>query len=149
MCRERKRTRDLLLEYDVVPFHHRAGGLSIVYPWENTDISVFEQQFFKMARENGYNGTKEEFWKVFSSTGIIPGELKAFPVPGDVTYLYFDVTTGIVYCFRNITTQEELDKLVEMGATVVGKSEDEQTNYLYIPIQTLLIENTTLYGGDA
>ena len=149
MCKERKRTRDLLLEYDVVPFHHRAGGLSIVYPWENTDVSVFEQQFFKMARDNGYEGTKEEFWKMFSNSGIVPGELNTFPVPGDIKSLYFDVSTGIVYCFKNITTQEELDELVEMGGTVVGKSEDELTTYLYIPIKTLLIENTVLYGGEA
>ena len=34
-CRERHRTRDLLLEYDlnIMPPHPRAGGISIVYPW--------------------------------------------------------------------------------------------------------------------
>jgi len=34
MCKERRRTRDRLLEYDMLARPHTAG-LAMVYPWEN------------------------------------------------------------------------------------------------------------------
>jgi len=37
MCKERWRTRDRLLEYDIsiMPARPRTAGLAMVYPWEN------------------------------------------------------------------------------------------------------------------
>lgn len=150
MSQERRKTRDLLLEYHLGPYYPRAGGLSIVYPWENVDITIFEHQFFEMARQNGFEGTKEDFWEAFSSqSDIVAEQVSEFPVPGNPKTLYYDNTTGIVYSFKNITDEEVLQKELENGGIEVGQSEDGETHYVYAPIQATPTEGLTFYGGGA
>ena len=148
MSQERRKTRDLLLEYSIMPFHPRVGGLSIVYPWENMDVSTFEKQFYKMAKNHGYNGTEEDFWEMFSSSNVLAQTAGQFPVPGKEENLYYDYTTGIVYSFKNITDSEIVEELVNNGAKNVGQSEDGKTFYVYAPIQSLPMEDIIVYGVE-
>lgn len=63
MCKERWRTRDLLLEYDshIMPPRPRTAGLGMIYPWENISISSLIKQLFMIAAENGFLGTEADF----------------------------------------------------------------------------------------
>ena len=87
---QRRKTRDLLLEYDkaIMPPRPRAAGLSniyswgstiledlngleppipiqqnidLIYPWENTSLSIFSHQLYSVAIINGFVGTEQEF----------------------------------------------------------------------------------------
>jgi hypothetical protein len=67
--KERKRTRDRLLEYDsnLVPPHPHSAGLPMIYPWEsNNDYSHnLAHQLYLIAAGNGYIGDEETFVKLF------------------------------------------------------------------------------------
>ena len=126
--RERWRTRDLLLEYDtsIMPPHPRAAGLSMIYPWENSSLAYFCEQLYQLATASGYVGSKEEFTLHFGAflngTHQIIYDIYAnFPVPGDSDKLYFDLEEKILYYW------------------------DAE----YIPVNAMLIVNTTLEGGGA
>ena len=101
MCKERWRTRDLLLEYDtaIMPARPRTAGLAMVYPWEDLSLSMLKAQIIEIARQNGYNGNDEEFWNHFSNFtgGVNTGTLNTFPSPGKETDLYLDTETNILY----------------------------------------------------
>ena len=147
--KERKRTRDRLLEYDfnIVPPHPHSAGLSIVYPWENMQLYQLEYQIYTLAQNNGYNGTMEDLWNVFSKYGyIISGTISTFPLPGDTKNIYFDTETGIIYYFK-ISETINNEALESTGA--VATAANDGTFYVYIPVRALLIEDTILNCGDA
>jgi len=151
---ERYRTRDLLLEYDrtIVPPKPRAAGLSniyswgsapldnlngdappiptqtdigIIYPWENTSLSIFSHQLYSVAIINGFIGTEREFLDRFvnyvSDKQIIFETYEHFPRYGSLNKLYFDLDEKILYYW------------------------DEE----YVPVNAMLIANTTIKGGEA
>ena len=151
---ERHRTRDLLLEYDksIMPPRPRAAGLSeiyswgsmvisdvdnldvpiphqkdisIIYPWENTSLSIFSNQLYKVALINGFVGTEKEFLDRFvnyvSDKQIIFENYDNFPVYGSTSKLYFDQVEKILYYWDNE----------------------------YIPVNAMLITGTIIEGGEA
>ena len=154
MCKERWRTRDLLLEYNksIMPPRPRTAGLgniyswgavvpsdegtltvptpiqkeiSLIYPWENTSLSIFSNQLYKVALINGFVGTEKEFLDRFvnyvSDKQIIFEDYDKFPVYGSTTKLYFDQVEKILYYWDNE----------------------------YIPVNAMLITNTIINGGEA
>lgn len=152
---ERQRTRDLLLEYDtnIMPPRPRAGGicvlypwgsavfenvidtsiphqihtttLSMVYPWENTSLNVLNHQLYLLAVANGFEGTEEDFKQLFTSyvgpRSIMFTTYSEFPETGIASKLYFDLEEKILYYWEN----------------------------QYIPVNAMLIANTSLNGGEA
>lgn len=148
---ERWRTRDRLLEYDfsIVPAQPHSAGLSMVYPWENTTLTLLSYQLYEIAKTNGFFGTFETFLSRFGSNDglIVKGTIDTFPVPGDSTNLYMDSETGIVYYFKSTDETVLPDIAAAIGAVIVGS--EGTTTYLYIPIRALLIDDTILNCGDA
>lgn len=124
---ERYRTRDLLLEYDkaIMPPMPRAAGISMVYPWENLLISNLIKQLFMIAITSGFEGTEEDFKTNFGTylqnRPIVYDIFDNFPEEGNINNLYFDLNEKILYYWDNE----------------------------YIPVNTLLIENTTLNAGSS
>lgn len=127
MCNNRIRTRDLLLEYDnhIMPPRPRAAGLGLVYPWENYNTSILEQQLFSIAMATGYTGTaiefKTHFGEYLQKNEIIFSTLVDFPENGVYNKLYFDVDEKILYHW-------------DRG---------------YKPINTMIIADTIINGGEA
>ena len=153
----RRRTRDRLLEYDrfIMPPRPRAAGLgliytwlgsntpstdviynvpipdtaefSVVYPWETLGLSILGDQIYILASRSGYTGTREEFHHYFGSylennrQEIVFDIFNNFPQVGVRNMLYFDLDEKILYYWDNE----------------------------YIPVNTMLIANTILNGGDA
>ena len=127
MCRERRRTRDRLLEYDssiIIPTPHTAG-LKMIYPWENNTLITLRHQLYLISLIGGFIGTEEEFIQHFNSyvsnKQIFFGSFSTFPQIGSSNLLYFDTNEKILYYWNNE----------------------------YIPANTLLIANTILKGGGA
>ena len=151
---ERYRTRDLLLEYDkiIMPPKPRAAGLSsiynwgskapnsdgtsdfpipsqtdmpMIYPWEDVSLSIFSNQLYKVAILNGFIGTEKEFLDRFvnyvSDKQIIFETYANFPRYGSTSKLYFDTEEKILYYWDND----------------------------YLPVNAMLIAETTLEGGGA
>lgn len=124
---ERHRTRDLLLEYDIniMPPHPHTAGLSIIYPWENTSISNLLKQLFIIASRSGFSGTEDNFKAHFgaylSNKEIIFDNFINFPIVGEEDKLYFDLDEKILYYW----------------------------DMEYIPVNAMLIANTTINGGEA
>lgn len=154
MSNARQLTRDLLLEYDkvIMPPRPRAAGLgniyswgstilsdvdtldipiphqkdvSIIYPWENTSLSIFSNQLYKVALINGFVGTEKEFLDRFvnyvSDKQIVFDNFDNFPQYGSAQKLYFDQIEKILYYWNNE----------------------------YIPVNAMLIADTTINGGEA
>lgn len=153
--RERHRTRDLLLEYDIniVPPHPRAGGiaivypwgssafdnvvdtsipshphtttLSMVYPWENTSLNILMQQLYLLALQNGFEGTMDEFKTLFTS---------------------YVGTRSIMFATYAAFPEEGI-------ASKLYFDLEEKILYYwdnnYIPVNAMLIANTILNGGEA
>ena len=127
--KERKRTRDRLLEYDynLVPPHPHSAGLPMIYPWEsNNDYSHdLAHQLYLIAAGNGYIGDEETFVKLFgiftNNKQVLFASFSTFPQTGDQNMLYFDIDEKILYSWDNE----------------------------YIPVNAMLIANTTLEGGGA
>lgn len=150
----RHRTRDLLLEYEptIMPLHPRAGGLAVLYPWGNNNdsgsvmppfpnpsaissiypwemqnLAIMGDWLFSFAANSGYKGTREEFYKYFGTyletnrQEILFETFDNFPSVGTEDVLYFDLNEKILYYWDNE----------------------------YIPVNTMLIANTILQGGDA
>ena len=146
---ERYRTRDRLLEYDfsIVPPHPHSAGLAFVYPleehptayitnipptimpfiypWENTALSVLLNQLYTLALQGGFVGTPHDFLEHFASFSgerqIVFDNYENFPAVGYTNKLYFDLNENILYYFDND----------------------------YIPVNAMLIANTTIDGGEA
>jgi len=127
MCKERWRTRDLLLEYDpyVMPPRPRAAGLGMIYPWEHIDMSNMIKQLYVFSKNSGYNGTEQDFITKFGSylqsKQILFDVFDNFPETGAADLLYFDTEEKIMYYWDNE----------------------------YLPINTLLIEGTILNAGTS
>lgn len=150
--RERHRTRDLLLEYDlnIMPPHPRAGGiimlypwgsfdsvdmtvpsrphtttLSMVYPWENTSLNILMQQLYALALQNGFIGTLDDFKALFTS----------YVGP------------------RSIMFAKYTDFPEEGIASKLYFDLEEKILYYwdndYIPVNAMIIANTILNGGEA
>lgn len=151
-CRERHRTRDRLISYDpqfVVPMPHSAGlalpfphenfetammtiirpipntALSMVYPWEDVNMSILLSQLYAIALSGGFTGTISEFKTHFATfsgrRSILFANYNEFPEEGEQEKLYFDLEEKILYYW------------------------DEE----YIPVNAMLIANTRLDGGEA
>lgn len=124
---ERARTRDLLLEYNktIMPPKPRSAGLAYIYPWENLSLSIFSQQLFKLAENSGFNGTKSDFFEKFGSLlqsrNTVFENFIDFPDKGEINKLYFALDEKILYYWDNE----------------------------YIPVNTMLITNTIINGGEA
>jgi len=125
MCKERWRTRDLLLEYDIPTLKPRTAGLSMVYPWENMAISSLGHQLYIVAKQSGFTGNEQFFINNFGAflenRPIIYANFIDFPEEGEETKLYFDLDEKILYYWDNE----------------------------YIPVNAMLIANTTINGGEA
>lgn len=127
MYEERRKTRDLLLEYNpnIMPPRPRAAGLGMVYPWENASLSSLIKQLFIIATGSGFVGTEYDFKNHFGAflqnKQIIFSLFEAFPNIGEENKLYFDLDEKILYYW------------------------DTE----YIPVNAMLIANTTIDGGEA
>lgn len=156
--KERWRTRDRLLEYDfsIAPPIPHSAGLKIIYPWEQNSLSVFSEQLYQIAQKYGFLGSFSDFFNKFGEVGgdIVVGTLNTFPVPGQENNLYLDKETEILYYFKSTTQIINEELIARVGAAIVGKKlvgeiEKEEITYLYIPVRSLMIEDTILDSGDA
>lgn len=99
MNEERWRTRDLLQQAQNAATNF--GSLSSVYPWENIQLSALAQQLYKIAADNGYSGTQEEFVRKFGNftedwqIEVMPFE--QFPDTGSKDKLYLDDNSNNLY----------------------------------------------------
>ena len=149
----RRRTRDLLLEYalTIMPLHPRAGGLSMVYPWGNDNssgelmppfpyssiiqslypwelqnLTLMGDWLFNFAKNSGYTGTREDFYHYFG------------------LYLEHNRQEIIFEQYANFPHTGETDKLYfDLDAKILYYWDDE-----YIPVNAMLIANTILNGGE-
>lgn len=146
--RERKRTRDRLLEYDfsIVPPTPHSAGLPFIYPWENISTMQLAAQFKQIAEQYGYTGSLEELFSKFANGVIISGTINTFPIAGNTQNLYLDTQTDILYYFKTTNTIN-YDAAEQAGAVIVNTEQNEIS--VYIPIRALLIENIILSCGDA
>ncbi len=149
MCRERKRTRDRLLDYALPPRPHTAG-LAMVYPWENSSLSILSHQLFLIARNNGFTGEESEFLTKFSNNagGVNIGTINTFPIPGVEDQLYLDIESEILYYFKIAPDGISTEIADKVGAEVVGRAEDNSI-YVYIPVRALPIEPLLLDCGSS
>lgn len=153
----RARTRDLLLEYDIhiMPPRPRAAGLSmvypwlnsnkadygwvdippipdtaefqIVYPWETVGLSILGDQIYMLAARSGYTGTREEFHRYFGS------------------YLETNKWEILFESYNNFPETGEIEKLYfDLDEKILYYWDNE-----YIPVNAMLITNSILNGGDA
>lgn len=128
MYLDRRKTRDLLLEYDpaIMPLKPRQAGLSIIYPWENQSMTVFAKQLFQFAADSGFDGDENDFitnfGKFLSSKSVIYANFTDFPEEGEAAKLYFALDEKILYYWDNME---------------------------YKPVKATLIDNTIIYSGDA
>lgn len=153
---ERYRTRDRLFDYNLPPCPYNENT---IMPWENCSLNILSQQLYTIAKNNGFNGTEQQFLTKFANSAsaientVIVGTLDTFPRPGDENVLYLDQETGILYYFKSTNHKVYTEVAAKIGAAIVGQSiiEDAQEiiTYLYIPVRALLIENTILNCGDA
>lgn len=99
MNEERWRTRDLLQQAQNATTNF--GSLGSVYPWENIQLSALAQQLYKIATDNGYSGTQEEFVRKFGNftedwqIEVMPFE--QFPDTGSKDKLYLDDNSNNLY----------------------------------------------------
>ena len=153
--RQRKRTRDRLLQYDFtrIPALPHSAGLPFVYPWETYyNTATLELQLLQLAQQHGYTGSEQEFWQHFISGSVIMGTLQTFPIPGNETCLYLDTQTDILYYFKATTQPVDPDKVALIDAAIVDISiieGGETTTYLYIPVKAMPMENLIFDCGDA
>lgn len=154
--RERYRTRDRLLEYDfnIYPAVTHTAGLSMIYPWENMELSVLQKQIYQIALNNGYQEGEDSFWKKFSRDCIVFGTIDTFPVRGDEKTLYLDTESETLYYFKKTTTfNAEVAAILDVAIVdkAIVDSDGTEEFYLYVPIRAALMENILLNldGGSA
>lgn len=152
MCRERKRTRDRLLEYNpmIIPPRPHTAGLAMIYPWENSSLAILQHQLFIIAQNNGYDGEEIDFLARFAqnSSGVNTGTIDTFPVPGVENQLYLDIETEILYYFKIAPDGISAEIADKVGAEVVGRADDNSI-YVYIPVRALPIEPLLLDCGSS
>ena len=154
----RTRTRDLLLEYDIriMPPRPRAAGLSmvypwlnsnsesegwinippipntpefqVVYPWESVGLSILGDQIYMLAAQSGYHGTREEFHHYFGSY-----------LENNRWEIMFDE-------FVNFPETGEIDKLYfDLNEKILYYWAGNG----YTPVNAMLIAHTIINGGEA
>lgn len=153
--RQRRRTRDLLLEYDqsIMPLRPRAGGLPMVYPWGNDfddnstamppfpnssvieaiypwemqNLAVMGDWLFQFSKNSGYSGTREEFYSCFG------------------LYLERNRQEIIFDMFSNFPSTGAQDMLYfDLEEKILYYWDGE-----YIPVNAMLIAETIVNGGEA
>ena len=153
--RERKRTRDLLLEYDnaIMPPHPRSGGimvlypwgtssydnmvdipipssphtttLAMIYPWEDASLTYLNNQLYLIALQNGFEGTIEDFKDLFTS--------------------YVGARSIMFATYDTFPTIGIANKLYfDLNEKILYYWQNE-----YIPVNAMLIANTEINGGEA
>ena len=155
--RERYRTRDRLLDYNIslFPITPKTTILPSIYPWENITNSRLSNQLYEIAKNHGYTGNETDFLNKFSATSdsIVTGTLMTFPIPGIETNLYFDTETGILYYFTATNSPIDLNLIAKIGGAVVGQSIvvnlAEIITYIYLPVNALPLENLIFNCGNA
>ena len=152
MCRERKRTRDRLLEYDqaIMPQRPHTAGLAMVYPWENSSLAILQHQLFIIAQNNGYDGEETDFLARFaqgSGGGVNTGTIDTFPVPGVENQLYLDIETEILYYFKIFTNEIQEEFINKYGIEIVDRTDD--VIYAYIPVRALPMEPLFIDCGSS
>lgn len=130
MCKERWRTRDLLLNYDLLPYPVAAQVHSI-YPWGNYSSLSLNKAILELAASYGFNGNEQDFWNKFNKYNIVTGTLETFPVPGNINDLYFDIEANILYYYKETATPNN-------DAEVVGISDDD-LYCTYSPVKALAV----------
>lgn len=149
--RERKRTRDRLLQYDtsIVPTPY-STSMPMIYPWQNASLAILSHQIFKLVQLNGYTGTEELLFRRFSSGAVqYYSSLEEFPVPGIVGDLYLDTTTQIVYYYTTTTGEVDAENIAAIGGVIVDYSVTNNETAVYLPIRALPIEPLLLNCGTA
>ena len=155
MCRERHRTRDLLLEYDAsfMPPRPHAASLDMVYlwsndlmknnspdlpnpsgtnvdsvyPWETYNLSILSQQLYQIAANSGYTGTLNEFKQYFG------------------LYLEHNKQEIVFDIYSNFPQEGKQDLLYfDLQNKILYHWNNE-----YEPVNAMLIANTILNGGEA
>ena len=139
----RTRTRDLLIEYHLgyapprpevpgeegtsfIPLDPKTQAFNSIYPWENPGMLMINE-LYTLAKNSGFTGTIDDFKTNFGyylerqDREIIFSIYNNFPLVGDSQHLYFDLNEKILYYWD-------------------GE---------YIPVNAMLIANTTLEGGEA
>ena len=115
--RERKRTRDRLLDYYITP---NQMDTNLMYPWSNISPSMLFTSLYQLAQKNGFNGTEEEFKKFYFNREIVTGTLDTFEIPGDSNKLYLDTDTGILYFFTTELQDGFIPARAEMGSYYIA-----------------------------
>ena len=151
--RERKRTRDRLLQYNLLPIINPSAINPFLPIPTSIDENILEDAIFNIAAKYGFMGTKNDFWTKFNTQNVHSGTLQTFPVPGIEYDLYLDTETSILYYFRSVTQTVYSDLAARIGIAIVGTHIIQDTTttitYLYIPVQALPIENLIYDCGDA
>lgn len=150
---ERRRTRDHLLEYDqaIMSPRPRTAGLAMIYPWENSSLSILQHQLFLIAQNNGYSGEEIDFLARFAqgnnSSGVNTGTISTFPVPGAENQLYLDIETEVLYYFKIFTNEIQEEFINKYGIEVVGHADN--AIYAYIPVRALPMEPLFINCGSS
>ena len=154
--RERKRTRDRLLQYDfsIIPAHPHSAGLPMIYPWENLMFNELQNALLQLAKKHGYTGDDNAFYdKFFNVSSIMRSPFANFPIPGQEDSLYLDEDTDILYYFKQTSNTIDIQTAASNGIVIVGNKVDQNTNetitYMYIPVRALPIEDLILNSGTA
>lgn len=150
--RERKKTRDRLLDYDasIMPIMPSTASLPYIYPWENITLSILSNQIFKVAQLNGYTGDQQDLFRHFNGGALNRYEsINDFPVPGVFGDLYFDTSTQILYYYVVAPGQLDTNLIARISGAIVGYSIVANETYLYLPIRALPIEDIIIHGGTA
>lgn len=149
--RERKRTRDRLLDYyihEILPMP-QTQIVNPVYPWYDQSLSRLSRQIYDIAVMNGFVDTEPNFWAKFSRGAVTSSVLSQFPVPGNENELYLDTETDVLYYFKQTENEINMQYADLNGVEIVGKSEDDTLTYLYIPVRALPIEDLIINSGTA
>lgn len=149
--RQRKRTRDRLLEYYLSAplLNPQTTIIDSVYPWHNYSLAMLSRQIYQLAVRHGFNDTEPKFWEKFAHSDIAYGALSTFPIPGNTDRLYLDTETDILYYFKQTTAQINIQQADLNGVEIVGHSDDGLITYLYIPVKALPIEDLIINSGTA
>ena len=136
-----------------LPLNPNDTNMDMIYPWENITNAALAQQIYAIAQKYGYNSTLQQFWIKFSNTSVVYGTLATFPNPGAEDYLYMDTETDILYYFKSTTKIVNKEAAARVGIAIIGNSrvnrDGAKITDMYIPVRSLLIEDTILSEGDA
>lgn len=117
--RERKKTRDRLLDYELPPMPFNVIP-PMVYPWNNL-AEQLNSYFYTLAQNEGFKGTSEELWQLLLKDSIYLGTYETFPEIGEQGVLYIDKNTRIVYIYEYSLTNETRVGYAQVGYSMLGK----------------------------